>query len=417
MTFLCWTAGAFLAEERKCTVDYIEFLERYAPAGHNFLYHSMCGPVTEVMRRTNFHVVMLTYSALSLRYLRPRDRYRRIRDACSFVGDLDAVKLAFPQDDYHNTTELDQLFEGLNVDIVYSVVPKHMNMFYPRSGKKAQLKGVLTGYVDDHSVKSMAKFNRRFEDRTVDLFQRVRMYTSYGGFCGRYAGLKGRMANTFKELGELRGFSVDISTNAKDVVVGDDWLKKLGNSRFSIGCEGGVSVWDPEGKYQDLVHEYVKKHGDVPFDELEEACFPGQDGRYVFSVVSPRLFESATMGCSQILVESEYLGLWEPWEHYIPVRSDLRDVNDALAAMEDVDAAKRRIAACHETLVENPSFRYSSLAAEVMGDIDRLATGRGFRETGSRKFQQIKADHFAELKSLQGWAEGQPSAHFPIMEV
>ena len=106
--------GSF-GTERKCTLDYIKFMERYCPGEHNFLYQSMCEPMTEGIFRANFHVVVLTYSALSLRYLRPRERYYKIRDTWARLADLDAVKLAFPQDDYHNTNELDLLFEGLGV--------------------------------------------------------------------------------------------------------------------------------------------------------------------------------------------------------------------------------------------------------------------------------------------------------------
>ena len=157
----------------------------------------------------------------------------------------------------------------------------------------------------------MTAFKRPFDARDVDIFQRVRMYTSYGGFCGHHAGIKGRMAERFLDVGGSHRLRLDISTRPADVVYGDEWLRRLGNSRFSIGCEGGVSLWDPDGTYQDAVFEYVRENGDVPFEELEAACFPGEDGRNVFSVVSPRLFESATMRCSQILVRGKYLGLLE----------------------------------------------------------------------------------------------------------
>ena len=406
-------AQGVFSKERKCTIDYVEFLQRYAPGDHNFLYHNIYVSNTSVLKQINFHVIVLTYSALSLRYLRPRDRYYRIRDVWSFIGDLDAIKLAFPQDDYHNTMELDLLFRGLGVDIIYSVVPKHMEIFYPLSKRSCELKGVLTGYIDDNSIAMMKQFNKSFEDREVDIFHRVRMYNSYGAFCGYHARIKGRMANRFRKVAIQRGVKIDISTRPEDIVYGDRWLERLGNSRFSIGCEGGVSLWDPEGRYQDLVFEYVKAHGDVSFREVESTCFPGQDGRHVFSVVSPRLFESAMMGCSQVLVEGEYLGLLVPWEHYIPVRFDLSDVDMALDAMRDVDAAKRRIAACQETLVENPALRYSTLAKEVMADIERLSIGRGFKETDSRKFMTVVADHKTELRSWMSWKECQPKVDLP----
>ena len=396
--------GSF-GEDRKCTIDHMRFLERYSSGNHNIMYHSWQQPITSVLRRTNFHVVVLTYSALSLRYLRPRERYYEIRDAWAFIGDMNAVKLAFPQDEYHNTNELDLLFRKLGIDIIYSVLPKHMKMFYPLSAKTSRLKGILTGYVDDDSIYSMSKFNKPFEQRGVDIFQRVRMYAAKGAFCGRYAGIKGRMATCFQERGLARGLKVDISTRTADAVLGGQWLKRLGNSRYALGCEGGVSVWDPDGRYQDLVVEYVKEHGIVPFKEVEAACFPGQDGKYIFSAISPRLFEAAVMGCSQILVEGEYMESLEPWVHYIPVRSDMSDVDDALDAMSDVEAAKGRAEACIETLIDNPALRYSALAREVLQDVERLAVGRGFREVQPERFRKMLADHKSELRQWKTWQE------------
>ena len=396
--------GTF-GEERKCTLDHIGFLERYAPGSHNIVNLSWQMPVTNALRRIRFHVIVFTYSALSLRYLRPRERYYEIRDAWAFVGDSDAVKLAFPQDEYHNTCELDLLFSKLGVDIIYSVLPKHMEMLYPSSRTASELKGVLTGYMDDLSVQSMAKSRKPFELREIDVFQRVRMYAAEGAFCGRYAGIKGRMATVFQDRGSLRSIKLDISTRAADAVLGGEWLRRLGGSRFSLGCEGGVSVWDPDGRYQDLVRDYVREHRDVSFEQVEAACFPGEDGRYIFSAISPRLFESVVMECSQILVEGEYIGLFEPWVHYIPVRSDLSDVDEALDAMRDVEAAKRRIVACKEVVHDNPALWYSGLAGEVMEDVERVAAGKGFKEMKFEQFQSMLAEHRSELQQWKTWRE------------
>ena len=400
LNFLMLHGQGIYRPARFSTINHLEFLERYGGGEHNFLYHRWDEPLTNILRVTQFHVVVLSTTALRICRHRPRENYYRVRDAWSFVADSDAIKLVFPQDDYHQTNELDLLFAGWGVDIVYSVLPKHMAMLYPRSGKSAELKGVLTGYVDDNSARSMAKFSKPFDQRTHDVFQRVTNYPLFGGY---YAQIKSQMASGFERIGRRTGLAMDISTRLEDVVEDECWMECLGNSRFALGCESGVSLWDPEGIYRDRVEDYVMDRGDVPFDEVEAACFPGEDGRYVFSAVSPRLFESAMMRCSPILVEGEYLGLLHPWEHYIPVRPDLVDIEDAIEAMGDLKAAKRRAAACYETLVDNRAFRYSTLAEKVMGDIERLSVGRGFRETDSRQFRRIVEDHQAEVSAWRTW--------------
>ena len=330
---------------RLSVINHLTFLERYAPDNPNILYHRWDAPITCAIRRTQFHVIIMSACALRLCRHRPRKHYYGIRDAWSFIADLDAVKLAFPQDDYHDTSELDALFSGFGMNVIYCVLPKHMHMLYPLSKRHAKLTSVLTGYVDDDSIKSLAQYNKLFERRTYDIFQRVRQYPYFGG---AFSQKKGNMAILFKNIGQKAGIKVNISTKPEDVLIDKRWYEALGDSRFSLGSESGVSVWDPDGIYVDRVRAYMRTKPYASFRAAEAACFPGADGTYVFSAVSPRLFESTMMGCSQILLEGEYMGLLRPWEHYIPVRGDLRDVTEAVKAMADLNGAKRRAVLCYE---------------------------------------------------------------------
>ena len=282
----------------KTHVNHITCFERYSPVGHNYFYHRLTEPATDALRKTRFHVVVLDTTALSAcRYVHPREIYFRIREAWAFLGELDAVKIAFPQDDYHRTNEIDALLDEWGVDVIYTVLPKYPEMMYPRSGRRALLKRALTGYVDDDSIFHARRYAKAFEQREFDIGQRVKRHPPFGG---RYSLQKSNMADRFAELGKIRGgLRINISTRPQDVLAGDTWLEFLGNSRFALGCEGGVSLWDPDGVFHDRSIEYLKVEPEATFEEVEAACFPDEDGRHVFSAVSPRLFESTMMGCSQ----------------------------------------------------------------------------------------------------------------------
>ena len=314
------------------------------------------------------------------------------------MRDLGAVKLAFPQDDYHRTNDINELLQAWSIDIVYTVLPKYARILYPSSLRTAEIKEALTGYVDDFSIETGRRFNRSFDERSHDIVQRVTMHPPWGG---SFSQIKGKMALRFAECSRSDGrYSVDISTRAEDVLTGDQWLQFLGDGRYVLGNESGVSLWDPEGTYLDQTRKYLDKYPSASFEEVEASCFPGKDGQHTFRAISPRLFESAVMGCSPILTEGEYLGLLRPWEHYIPVRLDLNDVEDALDAMVDSEAAKRRVEACYETLVHNPMLRYSSFVRNVTRDVDRLAAGRGFRETDPSSFLEVIEKHRAQQRRL-----------------
>ena len=371
---------------RMSMINHLRFLERYAPGNHNILYHRWDAPVTDAIRRTQFHVIIWSTCALRLCRHRPRTYYYEIRDTWSFVADLDAIKLAFPQDDYHQTTELDALFSGLKMTVIYCVLPRHMHMLYPLSRRCAKLTSVLTGYIDDDAVRLMEPYRQQFEKRKYDAFHRVTQYPYFGG---SFSQKKGSMAIAFEMSMEKAGLKTNISTKQEDVLNDNRWYQALGDSRFSLGCDSGVSLWDPDGVYVDRVRAYMRSNPNASFRETEAACFPGEDGTYVFSAASPRLLESAMMGCSLILTEGEHLGLLQPWEHYIPVREDLRNVEDAVKAMSDLDEAKRRVALSYEVLVENPALRYSALAKRVMRDIGDFSKSRQFRVTDPNIFERM----------------------------
>lgn len=378
--------------------DYALCFQRYAPE-HNYFYHKITEPVTEPMRRMRCDVVIIDSTALGACRYRPVEYWYAEKERYSFIGESDAVKLVFPQDDYHMSAVMDELFHDWNVDIIYSVIPDRHAMLYPRASARSRIEVVLTGYVDDNSIGDVAGFVLPFEQRRFDLGQRVTFYSPVGG---RYAQLKGKLAEAAKDQALRAGLQVNISTRDEDRIYGDDWFQFLGNCRYVTGCESGVSLWDPDGAIYDRVRAFEKAHPGASFEEAEQACFPGADGRHVFNAISPRLFEAAMMKCGQILVEAPYLGVLEPHEHYIPVKPDLSDIEDAVAQMRDHAGARRRIAACYAALIATPQFRYSTLVKRVMADIEGLMAGRspGGAMPG-RQFRRLGARHEAELARIE----------------
>jgi len=55
---------------------------------------------------------------------------------------------------------------------------------------------------------------------------------------------------------------------------------------------------------------------------VEQLFFPGQDGRFVFTAISPRVFEAGLLKSGLILVKGDYSDVVRPWEHYIPIERD-----------------------------------------------------------------------------------------------
>lgn len=383
-----------LSLARRTSLNHLTCLSRYVP-GHNYLFHDVHEPVTAALRKIQFHAVWLDVTFLCMRYLRPRARFEEIVDRYAFIAEGDAVRLAFPQDEYDHSELLDEWLETYRTDAVYSVVWNGWNLFFPRTSRRAEIHRALTGYVDDADVLQIRVFARAFVDRTIDVGYRARELPPQFGRHGR---MKSELGHRFASSATGRGLRLDVSTRPEDALVGESWLRFLGNSRHSLGCEGGSSVWDPRGEIRDRVEAYLAEHPQARFEEVESKCFPGEEGQHVFSAASPRLFEVAAARSSQVLVRAPYLGVLRPDEHYVPLEPDVSNIDEALEKMADVPATLGRIEACYESLIAPDTYRYSRFARSVWDKIREKRAEKGASRHGVSAFASLAREHRATVR-------------------
>lgn len=362
-----------MSRARRTSVNHARFLADHQP-GHDYVFHDCHAPVPPELRSIRFDAVLLDTTFLCMRYLRPRSAFEAIRDRYAWVADLDAVVVAFPQDEYDHGEILDEWLEAYRTDVVYSVVWNGWDLFFPRVSRRAEVLRALTGYVADADVAEAGRYARPFHTRGIDVGYRARELPPQFGSHGQ---LKTRLGTAFAERVRDRGLRLDISTRPEDVLLGDHWLRFLGNSRHTLGCEGGSSVWDPRGEIRDRVAEYLEREPAATYEEVERACFPGLDRQRVFSAISPRLFEVAAARSSQILVPAAYLGVLSPDEHYLPLAADASNADEVVSALGDPRGAERRIEATWEALIRPDTFRYSWHATQVMRKILEIRARRG----------------------------------------
>jgi hypothetical protein len=289
-------------------------------------------------------------------------------------GDSKAVKIALPQDEYDQTARLDDWLASWRVDLIYSVCYAHRDVFYLKASQHAEIVEGLTGYIDDADIAMMRRFARPFADREIDVGYRARNLPPY---FGRFSRLKAEIGERFLAPAQGFGLRVDISLDPKDVLVGDDWLKFLGNCRFTLGCESGSSLLDPRGEIRAACGAYLREHPEAGFDEVEAACFPGQDMQRIFSAISPRLFEAALAGSCQVLVPGHYLGVLHPDEHYIPLAADFSNIAAVLDELRDWRRAGQRAEACRKVLLGDQRLSYRGFVADLLQRIENRLDARG----------------------------------------
>jgi hypothetical protein len=382
---------------RKTSKDHALCFRRYAPT-HNYVYQDVNAPVTSALRKLQFHAVILDTTALCIRYYRPHDLFLAEKERYKFLAESDAVRIAFPQDDYDHSELLDQWLADYRTDVVYSVVWPHRELLYPRMMRQGEVLEALTGYVDDVDMNRTQSFAKRFNERQVDIGYRAKYLPAQ---FGRFGQLKGRIAEVITRAAAGRGLTLDVSTRADQVFLGDEWLRFLGNCRWCVGAEGGSSLWDPVGRIRDRVAAFAAESPDATFEEIEAACFPGLDGRHVFSAVSPRLFEAALASCAQILVRAPYLGVLQAGEHYLPLEESPDVLNDIVDEIRNPETAARMARAAYEALIAASKFRYSQHVARVMAKVTALVAERRVSGSSQARFERLALRHEEEVKGHQ----------------
>ncbi|MFP6899963.1 MAG: hypothetical protein VCA36_03405, partial [Opitutales bacterium] len=244
-----------------------------------------------------------------------------------------------------------------------------------------------------------------FGERSIDIGYRTRKLIPY---CGRIGETKWAIGRDVERLARAHGLRTDIVVDDSKKLLGVDWINFINECKFTLGSNSGSSLLDPTGEVQRAVKRYLADHPLANFEEVEEACFPGLEGQYAFTAISPRVLETATLGSGQILVDGEYSGIVKPWEHYVPIRADASNFDEVLEAMRDIGEMERMIKRCREVILDCEFLRYSFQAQRVLNLIQERC-GNGSSEASLQGVEETLAKYEREIgkkyKILWAWQD------------
>jgi hypothetical protein len=129
------------------------------------------------------------------------------------------------------------------------------------------------------------------------------------------------------------GLSADIRTTR---VTRAEWADFLRRSHGVIGAESGTYYLNERGRVLERARTYnLFENTAASFDDVYQRFFAGIPRGVSGKSVSSRHFEPMGTKTCQILLEGDYNGVLKPDEHYIPVRRDLSDVEEAFRKFRD----------------------------------------------------------------------------------
>lgn len=348
---------------RRTIEDHLYSFRRYGDA--DYLYVNLAVPwLANAYLPLRFDTVIWHTTFLGWVRWTPPDQRRGVMHRARRLAERARRQLALPQDEFLGTDQVTEVIRELGVDHVFSVAPEsEWPLIYEGVDReRVGFSRVLTGYLDEDTVRRVDAIVAAGAPRPIDIGYRTGPPKP---FLGRQAMLKTEVAEVVRERALERGLRVDITTRPEDTLLGDDWYRWLASCRYTIGVEGGASVLDRDGSILACTERVAAERPDVTFEELEAACFPGQDGRLALNALSPRHLEACATRTAQILVDGEYNGVLQADRHYIPLRRDFSNLDEVLDLVAS-DARRDDVAeAAYADVVASGRWTYRRLVEDV----------------------------------------------------
>ena len=378
---------------RSTLEDHLYSFRRHSGARIFHLNLQVHDRVPAHISRQRFDAIYFHTSFLSQRWAPEvfHDMVRRARPLRALSDTL----VALPQDEFLRSKLVCDFINEFGVALVCSVAPEsEWPVIYPTVDRsRVRFTRVLTGYLEEATLRRIDAIVARGNERDTDVGYRAWQGAAW---LGRHGRLKGQIAEIFEAAALHAGLRADISTRDVDTLLGDDWFRFLARCRYTVGVEGGASVLDFEGQIKERTEAFLAEHPEAPFEEVEAACFPGEDGRLNLVALSPRHLEACATGTCQVLVEGDYNGVLRPGQHFIQLKRDLSNLDVVIDQMRDEDLRQRITTNARRDVVDSRAWTYR----RFVDDVERATFGG----RAAPVVRDIRADIALRVNRVLDWA-------------
>ncbi len=361
---ILWWNYDFARKTRLTILHHLHALDE-SSVKHNIIYHNAFSPLPEWFKTIGFDAVILHYSFVAMRFL--PDYWAEWKKSMDWIADWDCLKIAIPQDEYDKSQVLDEWLDEWGISVVFSCFEgENVEIIYPITSQKATFYYCFTGYIHQETGKELSEKIKPLADRDYDIIYRARNLPFEFGHHGQ---LKHQIADIVAEGAEKIGLNVNISTKEQDTIYGKHWVEFMASGKATIGIESGVSSLDLRGEIKQKLHEILAKNPNMSFAEVRQQMPKGWDD-YEFFAISPRHFEAVMTKTCQILVEGNYSGVLKANQHYIPLKRDFSNLEEALSKLKDDDYIQAMIDRAYQEIYLSKNYTYASFANQLENAID-----------------------------------------------
>lgn len=346
---------------RKTLDNHLFSFRRYLPPGTVHYFNTVSG-LPSYFKLCQYDGVILHYTVFALRW--DHGFFERfLTQKIKGVSLIPGVKIAIPQDEYAYTDGVIKLLKLAQAHIVFGRIPQRLvAKLYP--SQKISLQSffdVLPGYADETTLTWISRRNHA-PIRPIDIGYRVRRAPYW---LGRQGLIKVAVGEKVRRYCRRHTNLVTDIKIGEETLSGDAWIRFLLRSKAVLGCEGGSSLVDHGGTIRSCTEKFLKHTPKATFTAVEQACFPGRDGRIILASITPRHFEAAMTKTCQILVEGEYNSILKPDIHYIPLKRDLSNIAEAIAKFQDESYREFLVNNAYRDLIASGEYSYRQFVYKV----------------------------------------------------
>jgi hypothetical protein len=160
----------------------------------------------------------------------------------------------------------------------------------------------------------------------------------------------------FSAAADRHGLVVDLSLDRRDRLAEAEWAGFLNRCKGQLGFEAGGDYFELTDATRTAVNAYVAEHPDATIGDVRARFFADYRNPVPGRALSGRIVEAAGTKTVQILLEGEYGGYFHPGEHYIPLRKDFSNLDEAIEMFKDEDVSRRLTEGAYRVALEELTY-------------------------------------------------------------
>lgn len=283
----------------------------------------------------NFDLIVLLHSVLG-------DNIKLIEPFTNYFLNRKGKLLSFVGNEYSLIREKKEFLKHVDVDFIASQLPKKASNFLYDD---IEAKLILAPHALNHTFYIPNKKNKIFDISFVG--------ARYPLFIGD------QERNSFIEyfLNQKLNLNNNISFGRNKNVPRKVWSEILQKSRATIGAEAGTYFLDKKGELLEKAKQYCIDYPNTSVQELYEDIFKNYPESFINGkAISSRHFEPIGTKTCQILLEGYYNGILKENEHYISVKKDYTNLEEAFEMYSDQKKRHEITESAYEYVLENHTY-------------------------------------------------------------